>query len=500
MRPLVLERGQAVESRGKDIGALVHRRSMNAESNFAFGEGGAGTWSDGKLTTRIGRNQGPVRAVLETLVEYGAPEKILIDGAPHLGTDNLVKLLKNMRADLRRLGGEISFGARVTELGLEEGAVRSVKVEYSEAVERHVGGIVAKSGFEGSETISADAVVLATGHSARDVYAHLHAAGVQLEPKGFAAGFRVEHPQCIINKIQYGQEWGRSVVTGSGVTDAANRDFFDASDDDAVEGHEGRLPVASYRLATDQAFDGETARGAYSFCMCPGGQVVPASTDPDEVCVNGMSYSRRQSPWANSALVVTIAPDDPALTPYREEHGVLAGLAFQRDMERAAARMGGGDLAVPVQRLPDFLAGRASTSAPSSSYRLGVTPAACHEIYPARITQALRDALVNHFEKQMPGYLCADGLLHGVETRTSSPVRVARDRDSCQAVGCARLFPAGEGAGFAGGIVSAAVDGMAVAEAVLDVFGNSAASDGLGGGGRAPQKKPKKRSLVGFDY
>lgn len=497
VRPVVLERGQAVESRGKDIGALVNRHVMNAESNFAFGEGGAGTWSDGKLTTRIGRNQGPVRTVLETLVQYGAPEKILVDGAPHLGTDNLVKLLKNMRADLRKLGGEIRFGARMTDLGIGDGAVRNVTVAYGEAVERGAGGAVIGHGREGSETISADAVVLATGHSARDVYANLHEAGIRLEPKGFATGFRVEHPQYVINKIQYGREWGRSVVTGRTVTDSANDDFFDALEDGDVDRHEGRLPVASYRLATDKAFDGEGARGAYSFCMCPGGQVVPASTDPDEVCVNGMSFSKRQSLWANSALVVTISPDDPVLDEYREEHGVLAGIAFQRDMERAASRMGGGNLTVPVQRLPDFVAGRASTSAPSSSYRLGVKPAACHEIYPPPVTNALRDALANHFERQMPGYLCEDGLLHGVETRTSSPVRVSRDPDGCQAVGCRRLFPAGEGAGFAGGIVSAAVDGIVVADAVLEEFGEGAGSDGVGGGGREQQKK---KSSVGFDY
>lgn len=499
-RPVVLERGQAVESRGKDIGALVNRRLMNTESNFAFGEGGAGTWSDGKLTTRIGRNQGPVRAVLETLVKYGAPEKVLIDGSPHLGTDNLVKLLKNMRADLRNLGGEIRFGARMTELGLGDGAVKNVKVEYSEAIERGVGGVVVGQGFEGFETISADAVVLATGHSARDVYVNLHEAGIKLEPKGFATGFRVEHPQCVINKIQYGQEWGRSVVTGRSVTDSANEDFFDALDDNIVNGHEGCLPVASYRLATDKAFDGEKARGAYSFCMCPGGQVVPASTNPDEVCVNGMSFSRRQSLWANSALVVTISPDDPVLEKYREKYGVLAGIEFQKDMEKAASKMGGGNLTAPVQRLPDFVAGRASTSAPSSSYRLGVKPAACHEIYPELVTNALRDALVNHFEKQMPGYLCEDGLLHGVETRTSSPVRVSRDSESCQAIGCKRLFPAGEGAGFAGGIVSAAVDGIAVADAVLDEFGENTGSDGFGGRDREQQKKQKKKSSVGFDY
>lgn len=207
--------------------------------------------------------------------------------------------------------------------------------------------------------------------------------------------------------------------------------------------------------------------------MCPGGQIVPASTDPNEICVNGMSFSRRDSLWANSALVVTVSPDDPILDSYRETFGPLAGVAFQREMERRAAVMGGGNLTVPVQRLTDFIEGRASISAPSSSYRLGVKPAACHEIYPAALTASLKHAIVEHFDKQMPGYVCEEGLLHAVETRTSSPVRIARDEHDLNAIGINNLFPAGEGAGFAGGIVSAAVDGVAVADAVLNFLSSS---------------------------
>ena len=503
-KPILFERGQPVESRGKDIGALMHRRSIDSESNFAFGEGGAGTWSDGKLTTRIGRNQGPVRSVLETFVEYGAPEKILVDGAPHLGTDNLVRLLRNMRRDLRKLGGEIRFGARMTKLNVEEGAVKSVEVEYRKAVERSVGGAEVGEVYEGTEVIHADAVVLATGHSARDTYEELYKTGIQLEPKGFSTGFRVEHPQRIINQIQYGKEWGPSVVTGRSATDQSNKQFFEelpsGHEEGADETHpSGRLPVASYRLATDKAFDGESNRGAYSFCMCPGGQIVPASTDPDEVCVNGMSFSKRDSLWANSALVVTVAPDDPVLDEYRSKHGVLAGIAFQRSLERAASKMGGGNLTVPVQRLTDFIAERPSTSAPPSSYRLGVKPSACHEIYPKPLVKALQDALVNHFEKQMPGYVCDEGLLHAVETRTSSPVRVSRDTESYQAIGCKRLFPAGEGAGFAGGIVSAAVDGMMVADAVLYEFDFIRPDENDEGEVRSGKRRNKIAS-VGFEY
>lgn len=444
---IVLERGQPVESRGKDIGALMHRRSLDAESNFCFGEGGAGTWSDGKLTTRIGRNSEAVRFVLETFVEYGAPEKILVEGAPHLGTDNLVRLLRNMRLDLRRLGGDIRFGTKVTKLIIEDGRTKGVHFETQEAVERSLEGKAVTSNGGEKGQILGDAVVLATGHSARDIYEQLYADGVQLEPKGFAVGFRIEHPQTIINKIQYGQEWGPTVVTGKKITDEVNQKFFNTSESQDMLSHNGNLPVPSYQLATDQGFDGTQNRGVYSFCMCPGGQIVPASTDPEEVCVNGMSFSRRDSIWANSALVVTVASNDTILDPYREEHGVLAGIAFQRDMERRASILGGGNLTVPVQRVTDFLAGRQSTSAPPSSYRLGVKPAACHEIYPQPLVSALQNALTEHFDKTMPGYVCDDALLHAVETRTSSPVRISRNEETLQAVGTEDLYPVGEGAG-----------------------------------------------------
>lgn len=497
--PILLERGLPVESRGKSIGALINRRLMDSESNFAFGEGGAGTWSDGKLTTRIGRNSDAVRFVLETLVEYGAPENILVHGSPHLGTDNLVKLLRAMRLDLRRLGGEIIFGAKMTELVIEDGITKGVKITKTPAMERNVEQELASplSSFEGDTTVMGDAVVLATGHSARDVYEKLHEEGVQLEAKGFAVGFRVEHPQKLINKIQYGTEWGKSVITGKLSTDSGNMDYFKsqptATTSDGTEDseHEGRLPVPSYRLATDAANDGEIERGVYSFCMCPGGQIVPASTEPDEVCVNGMSFSRRDSAFANSALVVTVNPDDDILEDYRKTHGVLAGLAFQRDMERRASVMGGGNLTVPVQRLPDFIAGRASTSAPASSYRLGVKPSACHEIYPQQLVTSMRDAVVNHFERQMPGFLSEEGLLHGVETRTSSPVRVSRDRETLEALGTKNLYPAGEGAGFAGGIVSAAVDGIVVGDALLQKLAATEDKD---------SSKSSKVKSVGFNY
>lgn len=469
VKPILMDRGQPVEKRGRDIGALIHRRSLNRESNFAFGEGGAGTWSDGKLTTRIGRNSDQVRLVLETFVQFGAPEKILWEGAPHLGTDNLVRLLRNMRSHLQELGGEIHFGTKMTDLIIEDGVAKGVKVQDNDGGEKIVWG---------------DAVVLATGHSARDVYESLHDAGVQLEAKGFACGFRIEHPQKIINQIQYGDEWGACVKTGKGQTDATNRDYFEAEPK-----HVGNLPVASYRLATDQADDGTgNHRGVYSFCMCPGGQIVPSSTDEKEVCVNGMSFSKRDSIWANSALVVTVAPDDDILQEYRKQHGILAGLEFQRDMERRACEFGGGNWTVPVQRVTDFVNDIVSETIPSSSYRLGVKSAPCHLLYPSPITTALKDALVNHFSKQMPGYYHPDALLHAVETRTSSPLRVSRNPETLQAFGTVNLFPAGEGAGFAGGIVSAAVDGITVSDAVLDLLRGTSGMSG------------RKIKSIGFSY
>jgi uncharacterized FAD-dependent dehydrogenase len=498
-RPILLERGQAVESRGKDIGALMHRRSMNGESNFAFGEGGAGTWSDGKLTTRIGRNSQAVRDVLDTLVAYGAPQTILVEGAPHLGTDNLVRLLRNMRLDLRALGGKVRFGTRMTSLIVEDGIAVGVEYHRSQpAVERNVAHAEHDQQLPERGSIRGDAVVLATGHSARDVYENLYALGVQLEPKGFAVGFRVEHPQALINKIQYGSEWAPSVITGKSTTDATNAEFFASQPKKLNTTHPGQLPVPSYRLATDQAYDGNQTRGVYSFCMCPGGQIVPASTDPDEVCVNGMSFSRRDSLWANSALVVTVAPDDPVLDEYRARHGVLSGIAFQRDMERKAATMGGGNLTVPVQRLTDFVAGIPSTTAPSSSYRLGVRPAACHELYPAPLTTALRHAVMEQFERQMPGFVSEEGLLHAVETRTSSPVRVSRNETTMQALGIRGLYPAGEGAGFAGGIVSAAVDGLAVAEAILEA--SLSGSDAVAPEDENRKERAKAMKTIGTYY
>jgi len=470
----VMERGQPVERRGRDIGALFHRRNLDSESNLCFGEGGAGTWSDGKLTTRIGRNSDLVRRVLQTLVDYGAPPRILVDNKPHLGTDRMVRILQNMRQDMQTLGVEFHFGTKVQELVVAENHVAGVK-------------FVDAPGTIPSELL-ADHVVLAVGHSARELYEDLLKQDVALTPKGFAVGFRVEHPQEKINSIQY-KQW-------AGLT----------QDHRKRRGY-GTLPVADYRLtmtwksppSEDQpdadpeqgASSAHCGRAVYSFCMCPGGQIVPTSITPDEVCVNGMSFSKRSSKWANSALVVTVDPADPVLEEYTHRYGALGGVEFQRAMEQRAAAMGGGNLSVPVQRVIDFLAERdlpEGENLPESSYRLGTRAARLDQLYPESLTRALAAAL-RRFDEQMPGFACPEALLHGVETRTSAPLTIERDSDTLECVGLENLWPAGEGAGYAGGIVSAAVDGLRVSEAMAARYEHGSGSpesgdshgDGTGG-------------------
>ncbi|XP_031121894.1 uncharacterized protein LOC116024984 [Ipomoea triloba] len=425
----LLERGKAVEQRGRDIGALVVRRMLEGESNFCFGEGGAGTWSDGKLVTRIGRNSSAVLAVLKTLVQFGAPKKILVDGKPHLGTDKLVPLLRNFRRHLQELGVTIKFGTRVDDLLVEDGYVAGVKVSDSSDSQRSIG-----------QKLGYDAVVLAVGHSARDTYEMLLSHNVNLVQKDFAVGFRVEHPQELINTIQY-SELASEINSGR-----------------------GRVPVADYKVMEHLSSDGtdspesrSTGRSCYSFCMCPGGQVVLTSTNPSELCINGMSFSRRSSRWANAALVVTVSPKDFSTLGL---NGPLAGVEFQRTFERRAAVMGGGSFVVPVQTVTDFLGNKASVAPlPSSSYRLGVKAANLHELFPNHITEALQKSILM-FDEELPGFISSSALLHGVETRTSSPVQISRRSDTFESTSLKALYPVGEGAGYAGGIVSAAVDGM----------------------------------------
>ncbi|PON99348.1 FAD/NAD(P)-binding domain containing protein [Trema orientale] len=433
----LIERGQPVEQRGRDIGALVVRKILQMESNFCFGEGGAGTWSDGKLVTRIGRNSDSVLAVMKTLVHFGAPEGILVNGKPHLGTDKLIPLLRNFRQHLQELGVTIEFGKRVDDLVIEDGRVVGVKV--SDSRDRLQSN---------SQKWGYDAVVLAVGHSARDIYQMLLSHNVILVPKDFAVGLRIEHPQEAINSIQYSRL---------------------ASE---VRSGRGKVPVADYKLVKYvRRENGDVSSGAsrscYSFCMCPGGQVVLTSTNPSEICINGMSFSRRASKWANAALVVTVSTKDFESLNF---HGHLAGVEFQREFERRAAILGGGNFVVPVQRVTDFLDGKLSvTSVPPSSYRLGVKAAHLHELFPIHITEALQRA-ISMFDEELPGFVSKEGLLHGVETRTSSPVQIPRNTDTYESTSLKGLYPVGEGAGYAGGIVSAAVDGVCAGFAVANAF------------------------------
>lgn len=367
-----------------------------------------------------------MKTVLATLVKFGAPPTILMDGKPHIGTDKLIHILRKVRSYLQSLGVQIRFGTKMVDFLVRGNRISGVKVRNSNR----------SLGSDCEEVIS-DAVVLAVGHSARDVYCKLLEHGIHLSRKDFAVGFRVEHPQDLINEIQY-NKWALEVQRGI-----------------------GKIPVADYKIATRIENDNSVQQklpGCYSFCMCPGGQVVPTSTNPAELCINGMSFSKRSSKWANAALVMTVSPCD--LDPFVAEYGPLAGVAFQKLLEKEAAIMGGGDMVAPVQTVPDFLNNHLSGGVlPSSSYRLGVKEAALHTLFSEHRTEMFKQALVN-FDKQIPGFIDSRALLHAVETRTSSPVRIDRDMETFECISAPGLYPIGEGAGYAGGIVSAAVDGL----------------------------------------
>ena len=413
---VVIDRGRPVASRRRDIASLERSGKLDPESNYCFGEGGAGTYSDGKLYTRS-HKRGNVRDVIELLFLHGAPESILTDARPHIGSDRLPAVIRRMRRRLEQVGVHFRYGSRVIELLIERGSAQP-----------RIGGVRLADGTE----LTARQVVLATGHSARDVYELLQQAGANLEPKPFAVGVRIEHPQALIDRIQYRR----------------------------VAGHP-RLPAASYRLTHEVE-----GRGVFTFCMCPGGFVVPASTEADGLVVNGMSRARRDSPHANSGLVVGVRVDDLRATGFA---GPLGGLELQRRLECAAAQAGGGNQRAPATRVTDFLQGRASTTLPPHSYAPGLSAGdvgAVLDTASPDLARRLRAALPV-FGQQMHGYVTDEAVLVAVESRTSAPVRVVRDRDSLQTPAVAGLYPCGEGAGHAGGIVSAAVDGMRVAQQIL---------------------------------
>ena len=408
LRPVILERGRDVSARKVDIAQINRNGDVDPDSNYAFGEGGAGTFSDGKLFTRS-KKRGDYNKALQTLVFHGATPEILYEAHPHIGTDKLPRIMQRIRQTILDAGGGFVFNSRVTDLEIKGGRVRGV--------------------WCGATLVEGAAVVLATGHSARDIYELLHRKGVRLEAKAFAMGVRIEHPQALIDSIQYHCE---------------TRGEY--------------LPAAAYSLVSQ-----ENGRGVYSFCMCPGGFIVPAMTDAAQSVVNGMSPSGRTSPYANSGLVTEVRPAD--FEHLRAEWGELAGLKFQQQFEELARRHGGDRQIAPAQRVADFVAGRASASLARTSYIPGIVPSRLDRWMPGFIAQGLRQGLAT-FGRRMRGFVTNEAVVGGVESRTSSPVRIPRDPATLMHPEAAGLFPAGEGAGYAGGIISAALDGERIAEAV----------------------------------
>lgn len=410
VRPILLERGKQVDERSKDMARLSRENVVDTDSNYCFGEGGAGAYSDGKLYTRS-KKRGPVEKILNILVQHGAKEEILVDAHPHIGTDRLPQVIKAIRETIIRCGGEVRFQTRVERLIVDNGEVK---------------GVVTAAGEEFNGP-----VILATGHSARDIYRRLDLDGIKIEPKGIAVGVRVEHPQELIDRIQYHSPKGRGKY----------------------------LPPAEYSMLTRVG-----GRGVYSFCMCPGGFIIPAATAPGQLVVNGMSPASRGTKWANSGMVVEVLPED--LAEY-DGYGNLKVMKFQEDIEARFSADAGGTQNAPAQRLTDFVEGRGSKSLPSTSYAPGIHPARLDQLLPDFVASRLREGF-REFGKKSRGYLTGEAAVIGAETRTSSPVRIPRDPESLVHVEIDGLYPCGEGAGYAGGIVSAAIDGDRCAEALAD--------------------------------
>lgn len=421
-KPIVIERGKDVQSRRRDLARINKEHIVNPNSNYCFGEGGAGTYSDGKLYTRS-KKRGSVERVLKMLYQHGSPEDILIDAHPHIGTNKLPKVVEALRESILECGGEILFDALVTNFLLDSKGMNGVEVN-------------------GSQRIKASNVVLATGHSARDIYTLCHQNGIKIDPKPFALGVRVEHPQQLIDSTQYHCD---------------NRGEF--------------LPAASYALV-HQTFVNDIQRGVFSFCMCPGGFIVPAATGPEEVVVNGMSPSKRNSYYANSGIVVAVELDD--MKKYAK-NGPFMGVEFQREIERSAYEAGGKTQSAPAQRMVDFVEGKTSEDLNSCSYIPGLTSTDLSTVLPENMVQRLREAF-QAFGKKMKGYYTNEANVVGVESRSSAPVRIPRDKDTLEHVEVSGLFPCGEGAGYAGGIVSAAIDGMKCADAIAIKMGISPSS------------------------
>ena len=410
-RPIVIERGKDVRERKRDIARISREQAVDPESNYSFGEGGAGAYSDGKLYTRS-KKRGSVEKILRVFCQHGASPSIMVDAHPHIGTDKLPRVIENMRAQILRSGGEVHFQTRMDRLLFREG-------------KEEVAGVETNTGqcFYGP-------VILATGHSARDVYRYLWNSRIALEAKGIAVGVRLEHPQALIDRIQYHRPDARRY-----------------------------LPAAEYSFVTQSG-----GRGVYSFCMCPGGFIVPAASGPEQIVVNGMSPSTRGSRWANSGMVVELHPEDvPSIFPKIPTSSPLCVLQLQEELERMCW-MNGHRQVAPAQRMDDFVRGRLSSDLPKSSYTPGVLSSPLHHWMPEFITNRLREGFLR-FGKTSRGFLTHEALMVAAETRTSSPVRILRGND-LQHVVVRGLFPCGEGAGYAGGIVSAAIDGERCAESV----------------------------------
>lgn len=411
LKPIILERGKDVKQRRRDLADINKQGIVNPESNYCFGEGGAGTYSDGKLYTRSTK-RGDVNQVLKSFVAHGASGDILVDARPHIGTNKLPQIITAIRQTIQNVGGEIYFDTRVTALDVQFDKIKGVQT----ASGNHV---------------VADAVILATGHSARDVFEMLHRQNILIEAKAFALGVRIEHPQYIIDQAQY-----------------------------HCENRGEHLPPSYYNLV-EQVDD----RGVFSFCMCPGGIIAPCATDYNEIVVNGWSPSKRNNPFANSGTVVQVNLED---VPGKANDPFLM-LNFQNQIEQLAFNAGGGKLVAPAQRMVDFVNGKLSVDLPVNSYLPGTKSVELKEVLPARIAERLRKALPV-FGRKMKGYYTNDAILVGVESRTSSPIKVPRDKETLQHPQISGLFPCGEGAGYAGGIISAAIDGINCASAAFKIL------------------------------
>jgi uncharacterized protein len=412
LKPIILERGKDVRGRRRDLAILNREHVVDPDSNYCFGEGGAGTYSDGKLYTRS-KKRGDTRKVLELLVAFGASPDILIEAHPHVGTNKLPEIIQAIRERIIAQGGEVHFEKRVSDLMIKAGAIE---------------GVVCADG----DRVQAKAVLLATGHSARDVFELLHQHKIEIQAKPFALGVRVEHPQSQIDQIQY---------------------HLGPQDRDRGPW----LPPAPYNITRQVG-----GRGVYSFCMCPGGIIAPCATSPGEVVTNGWSPSKRDQPWANSGIVVEVRPEDWIAF---DKTGPLAAMHFQASVEKNCWKAGGETQKVPAQRLTDFVSGRRTEKLGASSYLPGTTPAMLHRILPPFLSTRLREGF-KYFGQALRGYLSEEAIVHAPESRTSSPVRIPRDPITLQHPGMTGLYPCGEGAGYAGGIVSAAIDGMGSAEQI----------------------------------